>query len=97
MRRPPPEDCHRSAKRAEPPHQPVDPKQQQVLIDLAHIMHDSRQIASDIAAGRGTVGGFIKDPTFYENLTALLEGARRSWILRTVIQSTVNKGQEGER
>jgi phospholipid/cholesterol/gamma-HCH transport system substrate-binding protein len=74
-----------------------DPKQKQVLIDLAHIMHDSRQIAADIAAGRGTVGGFIKDPTLYENLTALLEGARRSWILRTVIQSTVNKGQEGER
>ena len=74
-----------------------DPKQQQVLIDLAHIMHDSRQIAADIAAGRGSVGGFIKDPTLYENLTALLDGARRSWILRTVIQSTVNKGQEGER
>jgi phospholipid/cholesterol/gamma-HCH transport system substrate-binding protein len=74
-----------------------DPKQKQVLIDLAYIMRDSRQIAADIAAGRGTVGGFIKDPTFYENLTALLEGARRSWILRTVIQSTVNKGQEGER
>ncbi len=74
-----------------------DPKQKQVLVDLAHIMHDSRQIAADIAAGRGTVGGFITDPTLYENLTALLEGARRSWILRTVIQSTVNKGQEGER
>jgi phospholipid/cholesterol/gamma-HCH transport system substrate-binding protein len=74
-----------------------DPKQKQVLIDLAHIMRDSRQIAADIAAGRGTVGGFITDPTLYENLTALLEGARRSWILRTVIQSTVNKGQEGER
>ena len=74
-----------------------DPKQKQVLIDLAHIMRDSRQIVADIAAGRGTVGGFITDPTLYENLTALLEGARRSWILRTVIQSTVNKGQEGER
>jgi phospholipid/cholesterol/gamma-HCH transport system substrate-binding protein len=74
-----------------------DPKQKQVLVDLAHVMRDSRQIVADIAAGRGTVGGFITDPTLYENLTALLEGARRSWILRTVIQSTVNKGQEGER
>jgi phospholipid/cholesterol/gamma-HCH transport system substrate-binding protein len=74
-----------------------DPKQKQVLTDLGHVMHDFRQIASDIAEGRGTVGGFIKDPTLYENLTALLEGARRSWILRTVIQSTVNKGQEPER
>jgi phospholipid/cholesterol/gamma-HCH transport system substrate-binding protein len=74
-----------------------DPKSSQVLIDLAQITHDFRQVADDIAAGRGTVGGFIKDPTLYENLTALLEGARRSWILRTVIQSTVTKGQEGER
>jgi phospholipid/cholesterol/gamma-HCH transport system substrate-binding protein len=70
-----------------------DPQQKQVLVDLAQIMRDFRQVAADIAAGRGTVGGFIKDPTLYENLTSLLEGARRSWILRTVIQSTVNKGQ----
>jgi phospholipid/cholesterol/gamma-HCH transport system substrate-binding protein len=74
-----------------------DPKQTQVLIDLAQILRDMRQIAADLAAGRGTIGGFIKDPTLYENLTALLEGAHRSWILRTVIQSTVNKGQERER
>lgn len=74
-----------------------DPKQKQLLLDLAHIMHDLRQVAADVAEGRGTIGGFIKDPTLYENLTALLDGARRSWILRTVIQSTVNKGQEGGR
>jgi phospholipid/cholesterol/gamma-HCH transport system substrate-binding protein len=74
-----------------------DPQHQQVLIDLAHIMHDVRQVAADISAGRGTVGGFVKDPTLYENLTALLDGARRSWILRTVIQSSVHKGQEAAR
>ena len=74
-----------------------DPKHQHVLTDLAHILRDFRQVAAELAEGRGTIGGFIKDPTVYENLTALLEGARRSWILRTVIQSTVNKGQEGER
>jgi len=74
-----------------------DPQQKQLLTDVAQIVHNFRQVAADIAEGRGTVGGFIKDPTLYENLTALLEGARRSWILRTVIQSTVNKGQDGER
>jgi len=74
-----------------------DPAHKQVLIDLAHITHDMRQVAADIAEGRGTIGGFVKDPTLYENLTALLDGTRRSWILRTLIQSTVNKGQEGER
>jgi hypothetical protein len=60
-------------------------------------MHDVRQVAADISAGLGTIGGFVKDPILYEHLTALLDGARRSWILRTVIQSTVHKGQEGER
>jgi phospholipid/cholesterol/gamma-HCH transport system substrate-binding protein len=68
-----------------------------LLTDLAETLHDVRQVASEVAEGRGTLGGFLKDPTLYENLTALLEGARRSWILRTVIQSTVSKGQDRER
>jgi hypothetical protein len=66
-----------------------------VLIDLAHIMHDSCQIAADIAAGQAPSVASSKTQ-LYENLTAF-GGARRSWILRTVIQSTVNKGQDGER
>ncbi len=74
----------------------TDPKQKQVLTDLAQTMHDFRQVAADIANGRGTLGGLIKDPTLYENLTSLLGGAQRSWILRSIIQSTVNKGQNAE-
>ena len=72
-----------------------DPKPKRVLTDLASMVHDVRQVAADIAEVRGTVGGLIKAPTLDENLTALLEGARRSWILRTVMQSAVNTGQEG--
>jgi hypothetical protein len=57
-----------------------DPKPKRVLTDLASMVHDVRQVAADIAEVRGTVGGLIKAPTLDENLTALLEGARRSWI-----------------
>ena len=71
------------------------PKPTRVLTDLASMVHDVRQVAADIAEVRGTVGGLIKAPTLDENLTALLEGARRSWIVRTVIQSAVNTGPEG--
>ena len=74
----------------------TDPKQKQILTDLGQTMHDFRQVASDLANGRGTLGGFIKDPTLYEHLTSLLGGAQRSWILRSIIQSTVNKGQNAE-
>lgn len=72
----------------------VDPTHKQVLTDLTQAVHDLRQVADDVANGRGTLGGFLKDPTLYENLTALLDGARRSWILRSVIESTVSKGKE---
>ena len=46
-----------------------------------------------IARGEGTLGAFLVDPTVYENLTALLEGARRSWILRWAIRSTLESGR----
>ncbi|MGH8059153.1 MAG: hypothetical protein ACREOH_18275, partial [Candidatus Entotheonellia bacterium] len=75
----------------------VDPTHKQILTDLTQTVRDLRQVAADIANGRGTLGGFLKDPTLYENLTALLDGARRSWILRSVIESTVSKGKDHER
>jgi phospholipid/cholesterol/gamma-HCH transport system substrate-binding protein len=49
-----------------------------------------------MARGEGTLGALLVDPTVYENVTALLEGARRSWILRWVIQSTLESGREVE-
>ncbi len=74
-----------------------DPKQKPMFTELAQTIHELHQVAADVAEGRGTIGGLLRDPTLYENLTALIEGARRSWLLRTVIESTVSKGKDRER
>ena len=43
----------------------------------------------------GTLGALIDDPTVYENLAQFLEGARRSYLLRSLIRSTISGGAAG--
>jgi hypothetical protein len=42
------------------------------------------------------MGGLLEDPTVYENLVQFLEGARRSFLLRTLIRSTIDSGRAVE-
>jgi hypothetical protein len=42
------------------------------------------------------MGGLLEDPTVYENLVQFLEGARRSFLLRTLIRSTIDSGRAAE-
>ncbi len=64
--------------------------------DLAETSQHLNEISGRIARGEGTLGGLLVDPTAYEDLTALLEGGRRSWILRTVIRNTMESGRAGQ-
>ncbi len=73
-----------------------DPKSRQLVENLTETSQHLKEITAKIARGEGTLGAFLVDPTVYENLTALLEGARRSWILRWVIRSAVESGREAE-
>jgi hypothetical protein len=42
------------------------------------------------------VGALLEDPTVYENLAAFLEGAQRSFLLRTLIRNSIgNAGNAG--
>jgi phospholipid/cholesterol/gamma-HCH transport system substrate-binding protein len=60
--------------------------------DLRAAMANLRVISERLKAGEGTVGGLLEDPTVYENLVQFLEGARRSFLLRTLIRSTIDSG-----
>jgi phospholipid/cholesterol/gamma-HCH transport system substrate-binding protein len=64
------------------------------LEDLQVAIKNLRGITDDIASGRGSLGALIQDPTVYENLAAVLEGAQRSVILRSLIRFTINKGKD---
>jgi phospholipid/cholesterol/gamma-HCH transport system substrate-binding protein len=60
--------------------------------DFRIAMANLRVVTDRLKAGEGTVGALLSDPTVYENLVQFLEGARRSFLLRSLIRSTIQPG-----
>jgi phospholipid/cholesterol/gamma-HCH transport system substrate-binding protein len=62
------------------------------LQDLRITVANLKAISEKINEGEGTVGALIADPTIYERLVAILDGAQRSFLLRSMIRSLGDKG-----
>ncbi len=71
-----------------------DPAGAQIVQDLRAVVADLRRITAGLAEGEGTLGALLRDPTVYEDLSSLLRGAERNWILRGLIRSGVRGGQD---
>lgn len=71
-----------------------DPKGKQLLENSITTMETLNEITGKIAQGEGTLGALISDPTLYDNLKRLLGGAERSFVLRTLIRKSIEKGKE---
>ena len=56
-------------------------------------MANLKAISEKINTGEGTVGALIADPTVYERLVTILDGAQRSFLLRGMLRSL---GKDGE-
>jgi phospholipid/cholesterol/gamma-HCH transport system substrate-binding protein len=76
-----------------------DPERVKVLDDLQAASAGLRALTADLQTvvarlrqGEGTLGALLEDPTVYEDLSALLRGANRSLILRSLIRSTRDEG-----
>jgi len=76
-----------------------DPNRVKVLDDLQAAVASLRTLSGDLQAviarlreGEGTLGALLEDPTVYEDLSALLRGANRSLLLRSLIRSTREDG-----
>jgi phospholipid/cholesterol/gamma-HCH transport system substrate-binding protein len=54
--------------------------------DLQAVLVNVKQITDKINEGEGTLGALVVDPTVYERLVSILEGAQRSTILRFLIR-----------
>jgi phospholipid/cholesterol/gamma-HCH transport system substrate-binding protein len=59
-------------------------------------MSNLRSITDKLNEGEGTLGALIVDPTIYERLSAILDGASRSFLLRRFIRGLGNDGKRGE-
>lgn len=66
--------------------------------DLQAAVANLKAITAKINEGDGTLGALIADPTVYERLVTILDGAQRSFLLRSLIRS-LGKGdrRDGER
>jgi phospholipid/cholesterol/gamma-HCH transport system substrate-binding protein len=60
--------------------------------DLRTAVANLKSISEKINEGEGTVGLLIADPTIYERLVTILDGAQRSFLLRSMIRSLGDKG-----
>jgi phospholipid/cholesterol/gamma-HCH transport system substrate-binding protein len=61
--------------------------------DLQATLANLRSITEKINEGEGTLGALVVDPTVYDRLAAVLDGASRSLLLRSLIR---NLGREDE-
>ncbi len=66
--------------------EPGDGRLRQTVEDLQVAVANLKEITEKINAGEGTLGALIADPTVYERLAAILDGAQRSFLLRSLIR-----------
>ena len=66
--------------------EPGEPGIRQASQDLQVAMANLREITAKINEGEGTVGALIADPTVYERLVTILDGASRSRLLRGLLR-----------
>jgi phospholipid/cholesterol/gamma-HCH transport system substrate-binding protein len=59
---------------------------------LRTLTQDLQTVVTRLRDGEGTLGALLEDPTVYEDLSALLRGANRSLLLRSLIRSTREDG-----
>ena len=73
--------------------EPGDSGLGQASQDFQATMANLKAISEKINTGEGTVGALIADPTVYERLVTILDGAQRSFLLRSMIRSL---GKDGD-
>jgi phospholipid/cholesterol/gamma-HCH transport system substrate-binding protein len=77
--------------------EPGEPGIRQASQDLQAAMANLREITAKVNEGEGTVGALIADPTVYERLVTILDGASRSRLLRGLLRGLGGGDKTGER
>jgi len=77
--------------------EPADASIASASRDLQATLANLRQITEKINEGEGTLGALIADPTIYERLSSILDGASRSFLLRSFIRGLGKKPADGKR
>jgi phospholipid/cholesterol/gamma-HCH transport system substrate-binding protein len=73
--------------------EPADGGIRQASQDFQVAVANLREITEKIKDGEGTVGALIADPTIYERLVTILDGAQRSFLLRGLLRGLGRDGK----
>jgi len=76
--------------------EPADASIRRASRDLQATLANLRAITDKINDGEGTLGALIVDPTLYERLSSILDGASRSFLLRSFIRGLGKKNVDGK-
>ena len=74
--------------------EPADASIRSASQDLQATLANLKSITEKINEGEGTLGALIADPTIYERLSNILDGASRSFLLRSFIRGLGNKKKD---
>ncbi len=72
--------------------EPADGSLREASRDLQAALANLRSITEKVNAGEGTLGALIADPTIYERLVGILDGAQRSFLLRGLLRGLGRDG-----
>ena len=67
----------------------VDPNQ--LLTQFKVLVDNLLQASESLSTGEGSIGALLKDPSLYDNLVEITDGAKRSFILRQAIRQSLQK------
>jgi phospholipid/cholesterol/gamma-HCH transport system substrate-binding protein len=77
--------------------EPADASIAQASRDLQVTLGNLRAITEKINEGEGTLGALIADPTLYDRLSNILDGASRSFLLRSFIRGLGKRNVDGKK
>jgi phospholipid/cholesterol/gamma-HCH transport system substrate-binding protein len=75
---------------------PVEPgtvstKVKEILSSFAKAADNFKVTSEALAHGTGTLGALLVDPKLYDNLVEVTDGAKRSFLLRQAVRSSLNQ------
>ena len=76
--------------------EPGDGGIRQAAQDFQAAVANLREITEKIKDGEGTVGALFADPTLYERLVTILDGAQRSLLLRGLLRGLGRDGHDAK-
>jgi phospholipid/cholesterol/gamma-HCH transport system substrate-binding protein len=76
--------------------EPADAGIRQASQDLQVTLANLKEITEKVKDGEGTLGALIADPTVYERLVTILDGAQRSLLLRGLLRGLGRDGHDAK-